>query len=131
MVITPGFRGVCTQEILGAWPCHVSASSRSFQKSLPSEVDREAVLVLQHGAGEEALPCCRLFIGPRSNAGLGQLGALQPEGDCQMVLVRKEQQQKKPNPKWKVPVLHHLLVCVVLGIGVPFLDPKLEGTARK
>lgn len=83
------------QEILGAWPCHVSASSRSFQKSLPSEVDREAVLVLQHGAGEEALPCCRLFIGPRSNAGLGQLDALQPERDCQMVLVRKEQKKTK------------------------------------
>lgn len=86
--------------------------------------------MLQCGAGQEALPCCSLFIGPRRNADLGQLDALQPEGDCQMVLVRKEQ-KKKPNPKWKVPVLHHPLVCVVLGIGVPFLNPKLEGTARK
>lgn len=122
MVITPGFRGVCTQEILGAWPCHVSASSRSFQKSLPSEVDREAVLVLQHGAGEEALPCCRLFIGPRNNAGLGQLDALQPEGDCQMVLVRKEQKKKKQNPIPNGKFLFYIIFWSVLCLALEFLS---------
>lgn len=80
---------------------HATASSRSFQKSLPSEIDREAVLVLQRGAGQEALPCCRLFIGPRRNADFGQLDALQPEGDCQMVLVRKEQKKRNPIPNGK------------------------------
>lgn len=80
---------------------HVSAWSRSFQKSLPSEIDREAVLVFQCGAGQEALPCCHLFIGPRRNAGLGQLGALQPEGDSQVVLVRKEPKKPTPIPNGK------------------------------
>lgn len=87
------------------------------------------------GAGGSALQLLLCLCGLRSDADLGPLDALptwRSSGKCGQRTGGVGKRRKKTTKcglKMKAPISRRLLICAVVGIGVPFFDPKGEGLA--